>query len=130
MIKRIDINRDEDGAVVVEFALALPVMILFVFGLFQIALVFQANSGVQHALGEAARFATIYPTPSDADIQQRVVDSDFGTHNGSLAAANVVTDTTGDYKTISISYTQPTDFIFFEGPTVDIQKEKRVYVAN
>jgi Flp pilus assembly protein TadG len=130
MIKRIDINRDEDGAVVVEFALALPVMILFVFGLFQIALVFQANSGVQHALGEAARFATIYPTPSDADIRQRVVDSDFGTHNGSLAAANVVTDTTGDYKTISISYTQPTDFIFFEGPTVDIQKEKRVYVAN
>ncbi|MBB3764019.1 TadE/TadG family type IV pilus assembly protein [Sphingomicrobium lutaoense] len=130
MIGKNQILRNEEGAVVVEFALALPVMILFVFGLFQLALVFQANSGVQHALGEAARFATIYPTPTDSDIQQRVVESDFGTHNGKLEQATVVTDMTGDFKTISISYTQPTDFIFFEGPTVDIQKSKRVYVAK
>lgn len=125
-----NLRRDNQGAAVIEFALALPIMILFIFGIFQIALIFQANSGVQHAMGEAARYATIYPTPTDADIKAMVQNKDFGTHNGRLDAATVVTDSSGDFKTISIHYEQPTDFIFFAGPTVDIVKTKRIYVAK
>ena len=124
------LRQDQSGAAVVEFALALPIVILFIFGIFQVSLIFQANSGVQHAMGEAARYATIYPTPSDADIKARVTSSNFGTHNGTLDAATVITDSSGDFKTISIHYTQPTDFIFFAGPTVDIVKSKRIYGAK
>jgi len=124
------LRSNQDGAAVVEFAMSLPLMISFIFGLFQVALIFEANSGVQHAMGQAARYATIYPTPTDAEIKQMVIDSDFGTHNGKLAEASVTTDAGGEFKTISIHYEQPTDFIFFEGPTVDIEKSKRIYVAN
>ncbi len=50
--------RDQRGAGVVEFAIALPVLITMIWGVFQIGLVMQANAGMQHALGEAARYAT------------------------------------------------------------------------
>lgn len=131
MIQKLkSLRGDNRGAAIVEFAMTLPIMISFIFGIFQIALIFQANSGVQHAMGEAARYATIFPTPSDDDIKTRVESSDFGTHNGRLDRATVTTDSSGEFKTISIHYQQPTDFIFFEGPTVDIVKSKRIYVAN
>ncbi|WP_265570374.1 TadE/TadG family type IV pilus assembly protein [Sphingomicrobium nitratireducens] len=120
----------ERGAAAVEFALALPLFLSFILGLWQLGLVFWANAGVQHALGEGARYANIYPTPTDDEIKAYIVAREFGTHNGTLQDAVITTDSANGYKTIAISYSQPTDFIFFEGPTVAIDKSKRVYTAN
>ena len=60
--------RDESGATMVEFAFALPVLILMIWMLVQMGLLFRANSGIQHALGEGARFATLWPTPTKDDV--------------------------------------------------------------
>ena len=57
MIRRL--KRDEQGAAAVEMALALPVLIIFIYGIFQIGMVMAASAGMQHALGEGARLATI-----------------------------------------------------------------------
>ena len=121
--------KNHEGAAVVEFALALPILISFIFGIFQLALVFWANAGAQHAMGEAARYATLYPTPSSTEIEDFVANSQFGTHNGTMQTPTVTQNTTEEYFDIDIVYTQPTDFIFFEGPTVSIEKSKRVYYA-
>ena len=52
----------------IEMAIALPMLILFIYGIFQVGVVFQANAGMQHALGEGARLATLCynPTPRPA----------------------------------------------------------------
>ena len=126
--------RDERGATIIEFAFAIPVLTLFIWGIFQIGLLFQAYAGMQHALGQAARYATIYPTPSDDAIKARVAGQKFGTGNGTLeplAIANQNSGGTGtQYKTLSLTYHQPLDFLFFQGPYVRLTQSKRVYLAS
>jgi Flp pilus assembly protein TadG len=45
------LNKSEDGAAAVEMALALPVLVSMIYGIFQVGLLYQANAGMQHALG-------------------------------------------------------------------------------
>jgi Flp pilus assembly protein TadG len=129
--------RDDRGANMVEFAVALPVLVLFIWGIFQVGLVYQALAGMQHALGEAARHATIFPTPSDTAIRAKVTSKKFGTYNGTLGTLQITDNTTGSganlkvvSKDLTLTYSQPTDFIFFNGPTVNLSKSKRVYLAS
>jgi Flp pilus assembly protein TadG len=122
--------RDESGANAVEFAIAVPVLTLMIYGIFTIGMLFQANAGLQHALGEAARYATIYPTPSDSDIQTRITSSKFGLNGGTLQTPVIDNSQIANgYKTISLTYTRPTNFLFFQGPTVTLTRSKRVYIA-
>lgn len=123
-------KKSEDGAAVVEFAFALPILLTFIFGMFQLSLVFWANAGAQHAMGEAARTATLFPTPTTAQIESVVSSQQWGTHNGRMQTPTVTQDTTNEYFEIDIVYVQPTDFIFFKGPDVTIRKSKRVYYAT
>ena len=53
------LKRDERGAAAIEMAIVLPVLILFIYGIFQVGILYQANAGMQHALGEGARFAVL-----------------------------------------------------------------------
>ena len=121
---------DRTGSAVVEFAVAVPVLVSMVWGIFQIGILYQANAGMQHALGEAARYATIYPTPDDSQIQAKITSAKFGLGNGTWGEPEIVTDATADTKTITVSYTQPTDFLFFAGPTVTLGATKVVYLAT
>ena len=126
--------RDERGATIIEFAIALPVLVMFIWGIFQIGLLFQAYAGMQHSLGQAARYATIYPTPADDAIKARVSGHKFGTGNGTLEPLSIVSETSGgtgtQYKTLSLTYHQPLDFLFFQGPYVTLTQSKRVYLAS
>lgn len=122
--------RDESGANAIEFAIALPVLILFIYGIFVVGLLFMANAGLQHALGQAARYATLYPMPSDDDIRAMVMANDFGLGNGTLSTPEIDNSAVAaGYKTITLTYSQPTDFIFVPGPTVTMSRSKRVYLA-
>jgi Flp pilus assembly protein TadG len=125
------IRSDQRGAAVIEMAIALPVLILFIYGIFVVGQLFQASAGMQHALGEAARLATIYPTPSDADLRAKMAAKKFGTQSGTLSALAIADGGTPaiPYKDLSLTYTQPTDFLFFNGPNVSITRTKRVYLA-
>jgi len=122
--------RDERGANVIEFALVLPVLTVFIYGIFVVGKLFEANAGMQHALGEAARYATIYPTPTDAQLTARMSAKKFGTNTmgGTLSALSI--STSGTTKTLSLTYSQPTDFLLFDGPNVSITRSKKVYLAS
>ena len=64
--------RNQDGAAAIEMAFALPILILLIYGIFQIGIAFQASAGMQNALGEGARLATLFPEPTDAQIVARI----------------------------------------------------------
>lgn len=128
MTPNLPLVRNERGATVVEFAIVLPILVLFVWGIFQVGVLFQANSGMQHALGEGARYATIFPTPTDAQIKARMSAEVFGTKNGTFSVADPVNAT--GHKTLRVTYSMPMNFLFFTGPTVNLTREKRVYVTT
>lgn len=128
------LKRDERGVAVIEIAIVLPVLILFIYGIFQVGILYQANAGMQHALGEGARYATLCLSPDPcenptADQVKTVVEGKvFGTKPGTFSVPTP-TVTSGGIMTITVNYTQPTNFIFFPGPTVTTSQSKVVYLA-
>ena len=140
MKKLIELRRDDRGAAVIEMAIALPTLILFLYGIFQVGVAFQAKAGMQHALGEGARYATLCynPTvasgcsvPTNDQIKTRINDRVFGTKVGSYQVPTVTNGPTGSgYKTLSVTFTMTPNYLFFNGPPINITETKRVYVAG
>jgi Flp pilus assembly protein TadG len=122
------LRRNEQGAAAMEFALAVPVLIMMIYGIFRIGLLYEANAGMQHALGEGARYATLFPTPTDTQIKARITSNLFGNGFGAFTVADPVSDTTNGYKTLTVDFATPMDFLFFPGPTVTVSRSKRVYM--
>jgi len=128
------LRSNSEGAAAIEFAVAVPVLTVMIWGMFQVGLIFQANAGMQHSLGEAARYATVWVPanngpPTDTQIQTRITAKKFGLGNGTWGTPTIVTDAAAGTKTITVTYSQPTDFLLFAGPTVTMTKSKVVYYS-
>jgi Flp pilus assembly protein TadG len=134
MMKFLRLKRDDRGAAAIEMALALPILVSMIYGLFQVGLLYQANAGMQHALGEGARMATLYErytsnnVPTDAAIKSRMTTKLFGKGDGAFTVADPVTGT--GYKDLSITYSKKMNFIFFNGPTITLTRTKRAYTVS
>ena len=129
------LRRDERGAAAIEMAIALPVLVSMIYGIFQVGLLYQANAGMQHALGEGARYATLCvpvsgacTTPSNTQIQTRISSKLFGKGDGNFTVNAPVTGT--GYRDLSISYTKKMNFVFINGPTITLNRSKRAYTAS
>ena len=134
MKRRLRLKRNDRGAAAIEMALALPILVSMIYGLFQVGLLYQANAGMQHALGEGARLATLYErytannVPTDAAIKSRMTTKLFGKGDGAFTVADPVTG--AGYKDLSITYTKKMNFIFSNGPTVTLTRSKRAYTVS
>ena len=137
------LRRDERGVAATEMALALPVLVTMIYGIFQVGLLYQANAGMQHALGEGARLATLcVPTavtigtttqtvckpPADTAIKTRMSSKLFGRGDGAFTVNDPVPAT--GYRDLSISYSKRMNFIFFPGPTITLNRAKRAYIVD
>ncbi len=127
------LRRDEQGVAAIETAFALPVLLLFVFGIFQFGVILQANAGMQHALGEGARFATIFPKPDDKDIVEEMEDAVFGMNVGTFNQPTISTPATAvctNCRDLQVTYTVTPNFVFFTAPAITLTRNKRVYTAG
>jgi len=124
------LRRDEEGAAALEFGLVAPVIILFIIGIAQLGIMYMANAGLSHAVGEAARFATLHPRPSAAQIEARISSSEYGLDPAELTVAPVSYGTTGGiaYADISASYDLELDFIFFTLPPFTMTETRRAFI--
>lgn len=149
MSRLLTLRRDERGTAVIEIAIALPTLIMFIWGIFQLGIAFQANAGMQHALGEGARLATLCVdptvddgcgTPTDAQILARVNAKLFGTGIGTFntaisrpaddPATTTVDESKVDYIDLNATFAMPMNFLFFNGPNINLTQTKRVYMAH
>ena len=129
------LKRDERGVAATEMALALPVLVTMIYGIFQVGLLYQANAGMQHALGEGARYATLCikvgnecTVPADTAIKARMTAKLFGKGDGAFTVNNPGVGT--GYRDLSVSYTKKMNFIFFPGPTITLNRSKRAYIVD
>ncbi|MGH6658271.1 MAG: TadE/TadG family type IV pilus assembly protein [Sphingomicrobium sp.] len=130
MIRRLVNN--ERGAAVIEIAVALPTLIILMWTIVQAGLVFRAMSGIQHGLGEGARYATLFPQPATADIKSKISSTVYGIGPGSFTIANPVAGTQdgGNYLDLQVTYKQDTDLLIIPGPTISVSRSKRVWVST
>ena len=126
------ILRDRRGAAIIEMAFALPALIVMIWAIVQLGLVFRAMSGIQHALGEGARFATIYPQPDNDAIEAKITDAVYGIGPGTFQIKDPVAGAADGsaYLDLEVTYTQATDLLILPGPTITVSRSKRVWVAN
>ena len=129
------LKRDERGVAATEMALALPVLVTMIYGIFQVGLLYQANAGMQHALGEGARYATlcmksgnVCNVPTNTAIKSRMTSKLFGKGDGAFTVNDPVAGT--GYRDLSLSYTKKMNFIFFPGPTITLNRSKRAYIVD
>jgi Flp pilus assembly protein TadG len=142
MKKLISLRRNDRGAAAIELAISLPVLLLFVYGIFEIGIAGQAIAGMQHGLGEGARLATICESPSstgtcgvpsDAEIKAKIQDKKFGVGVGTFDDPSVTTPLASDCvncRDLSVTFHMPMNFLFFSAPSIDITRTKRVYLAT
>lgn len=64
----------ERGAELIEFALALPLLLVIIMGIFDFGLAFQRYEILTNAAREGARLGSLQATYSQADIEDRVLD--------------------------------------------------------
>ncbi len=133
-MSRSNMRADNRGVAIIEFALALPILVFIIYGIFESALLLKASAGMQHAIGEGARRAAIFPTPDSATVLTKVSDSLFGMENAktgfpeiSVAKSN---NTTQKWYTIDVVYKKDVNFLFLPSRTVTIEHSKRVYTAQ
>jgi hypothetical protein len=124
--------RNQEGATVIELAFALPILVMLIWMVVQLGLVFRAMSGIQHALGEGARTATLWPVPDAATVEAKMNDAVYGIGPGTFTVlAAVAGEADGsDYLDLQVTYSQDTDLLIFPGPTIDVSRSKRVWVAE
>jgi Flp pilus assembly protein TadG len=140
------LRSNERGAAAVEMALALPVLVSMIYGIFQVGLLYQANAGMQHALGEGARYATtcspttvtvvtgtgsytqnVCAPPTDAQIKTRMSTELFGKGDGNFTVQDPVVGT--GYRDLRVTYVKKMSFLFFNWPTITLNRDKRAYVS-
>ena len=125
--------RNERGAAVIEMAFALPALVILIWGSVQLGLMFRAMAGIQHSLGEGARLATIWPQPTDDAIETRMEEVVYGIEPGTFTIHPPeagLSDAGEPYLDLKVSYTQETNLLLLPGPTISVEREKRVWVAE
>lgn len=88
-------NRDEGGAVAVEFAIVLPVLVMLLFGIIQWSIYFNRLQGLQAAAREGARVAAL-PQSTQSDIKAKVNAALDGVVSSSSSRTITVTPSSGN----------------------------------
>ena len=127
MAKRFRLDRR--GSMVAEFALVVPILLTLTFGIIQAGVLFLANAGLKHSLGEGARLATLFPRRTDAQIIQRIEAAQFGLNPAYLATPTISHGVSqgSDYTDISVSYTVHLDLLVTALPAVTLTERRRAY---
>lgn len=121
--------RHDSGAAAVEFVIAAPVVLVMIFGIIQLSTIMYARNGLQEAVEAGARYATIYPKPTDAQIIAKVTASKFGLDPSHVIGPTLYHGTTNgiSYVDVTMTYSAPVNFTFFKGPTVTFSRTRRAY---
>lgn len=132
------LHSDEEGAGAVEMAISLPVLVMMIYGIFTLGQALEATAGMQHAMGQAARFGNLClgvttgscTLPTAKAIKDKANAELFG-NNGTFDTPTVDTTTASSgYVTLSVAYHQTMNFLLFTGPTINITRSKVVYLAD
>jgi Flp pilus assembly protein TadG len=112
------------GQAAVEFAIALPVVVVLVLGIVQLIVVVRDQLAVELAARQAARAASMSASPgADADRAANAAAT-------GLRPLAVATHVTGDRVTVSVEYTSATEVPLIGAFIADVTVSARVTMSR
>lgn len=123
------LRKDSSGAAAMEFALVAPIVFAVLFGFAQVGLAFFAKAGIEHGVETGARYASIYPRPTDAQIAAKVLAHVYGTSANGLSQPIITHGISRNvpYAEISLTYQYTLDLGFVAFGPVTLSHRRRVY---
>src|SRR6185437_5847702 len=106
-----DFRADERGALIVEFALIVPILFFLVFGIVDCGRAYFTMNNLAAAVREGARYGAVLPSPVPAwasdSMSQRVIDFSFTFGGIPLQKSQVtsVIDAGAETATVTANYT-------------------------
>ena len=123
--------RASDGAAAVEFAIIVPVFMMFCMGIIEGGRMLWIRNSIQTATEEAGRYAMAHTTATDTQLITHAADyfDSVGIDNPTFT---VVRDTTGgmNFVTINGVYTFEYLFSFFDFGNVELDGKARVPLVS
>lgn len=118
-----------EGIAAAEFAMMAPLVLLLLFLVMNLGLLFESYNGIQHAVGEGARLATLYPRPVDGQITTAIQNAEFGLDPSLVSAPTYQHGTNSgiSYVDVTLTYNAPVSFPLFTLPAVPLSYTKRAY---
>lgn len=122
---------DRRGVTVLEFALVAPVLLAMLLGIAMLGILFLAQAGLRSAVEDAARYATIWPRPSEAQIQARITARRFGMDPANIVAPTITFDTSSspNFVTITMGYNITINYLLGTR-TIALTETRRAYVTS
>jgi Flp pilus assembly protein TadG len=122
--------RAVDGAAAIEFAIIVPIFIMFCFGIIETGRMMWIRNSIQTASEEAARFAMAHASATDAELVAKAADY-FDNVSIDTPTFGVVRDTTNDvdFVTVEGTYTFQFMFTFFDVGAIELNGKARVPLA-
>jgi Flp pilus assembly protein TadG len=122
---------DRRGATMLEFALVVPVLLAMLLGIVMLGMVFLAQAGLRSAVEDAARYATIWPRPSQTAIEARIAARRFGMDPANIVAPTITFNTSSspNYVTISMGYNLTINYLL-GSKTISLTETRRAYVTS
>lgn len=125
------IRSGQSGSAAVEFAFAAPIILLFMVGIIQLGIMFAAVAGMGSAVNEGARYATVYPTPTDSQIVARMNEKRFMVKTDHMTIPQPVRGQANGVSFVEVSmiYSAPINFVFFATPNITLRQTRRAYLS-
>ena len=120
----------QDGAAAIEFAILGPVLLLLLLGIMQVGMLFEADAGLCRAVEEGARYATIFPTPTDSQITSKITAKRFGLKSAYITGPTIShgVSSGANYADISMTYAAPVNFVFFQSSPITLTATRRAFM--
>jgi Flp pilus assembly protein TadG len=118
------------GAAALEFALIAPVLFAMLLGIVALGILFLAQ-GLASAVEDAARYATLWPRPTESQIIARITAHRFGMDPANIVAPTVTfsTSSSPNYVTISMGYNLTINYVLGT-KTIALTETRRAYVTS
>lgn len=121
--------RDNCGTATLEFAVGAPLILVLSVGVIQMGMALFAHAGLRSAVESGARYAVIYPTPTDTQIATLARQSAYGIDLARVAGPTLRHGTSNgvNYVDISMEYSFPLHFPFVKNQSINLRYGRRAY---
>ena len=126
------LRRCREGAVGLEFGLALPILVALMIGTLQYGLVLNANGSMRNAMGEGLRLAKVNPAATDSQVLNRARSTLVGVDPNAVTSLTFSRSTANNAETgtMTMQVTLTPIIPFAPIPPIVLNQTKRVYLPS